>query len=233
LYDFADTWKDYMDLRVVLGLAAMAIGRHAEADGAMAASLAVAQTYARRNPVMLARAYRLVASSLRMQGRHDEAANVLRRAGQAIGPLQTLRGGSVAVRDLSTERAALALDRGDAAGALAELSWGEHEDVFQPARIIESPAFVRAAARCQSPMAAEGLRGLDELTSKAVRVQHVHSPQVAYLRALSGLCALRLGNRPRAAELARAARAAFIAQPQVNDYYRRPLVHLERRLGQD
>jgi hypothetical protein len=44
-------------------------------------------------------------------------------------------------------------------------------------------------------------------------------------------CALSLGNRKQAAELAAQAERAFIAQPRVSPYFKEPLKRLEQQLG--
>ena len=57
------------------------------------------------------------------------------------------------------------------------------------------------------------------------------SPHVARIHAVAGLCALSLGNRKQAEDLAALARRAFIAQPRVSPYFKEPLKRLEQQLG--
>ena len=68
-------------------------------------------------------------------------------------------------------------------------------------------------------------------TEKAAEDFFAHHPHVAHWRALTGLCALDAGNRPRAMELAGLARQAFTQQPGVSPYYKAPLATLEKRLA--
>ncbi len=58
-----------------------------------------------------------------------------------------------------------------------------------------------------------------------------HAPVKARLRSVTGLCALQAGDRPQAEELARQARTAFTAQPEVAAYFKAPLVRREMKLG--
>jgi hypothetical protein len=58
-----------------------------------------------------------------------------------------------------------------------------------------------------------------------------HARWVARAGAVTGLCALELGDRATAIKHANQARAAFTAQPGVSPYYKAPLFKLERALG--
>jgi hypothetical protein len=58
-----------------------------------------------------------------------------------------------------------------------------------------------------------------------------HSPPLARARAVTGLCALAVGRRARALELAAAARRAFADQPTASPYFKRPLELLTARLA--
>ncbi len=62
------------------------------------------------------------------------------------------------------------------------------------------------------------------------RDNYEHSPYLAYLRSVTGLCALAHGQRARAVEQARLAHASFEAQPGVSPYFKRPLAKLEQLL---
>jgi hypothetical protein len=50
------------------------------------------------------------------------------------------------------------------------------------------------------------------------------------VRALAGLCASDLGDRPQARQLARLAQASFDAQPDVAAYLKAPMLQLDARL---
>jgi len=60
---------------------------------------------------------------------------------------------------------------------------------------------------------------------------YAHEPGLARARAVTGLCALLSGQRPRAESLAAQARQAFAAQPDVSPYFKAPLKELDRRLA--
>jgi hypothetical protein len=59
-----------------------------------------------------------------------------------------------------------------------------------------------------------------------------NSPFVARARAVQGQCALALGDRTRAIELAAQAREALHHQPTVSAYFRQPLERLEGALAE-
>jgi hypothetical protein len=84
---------------------------------------------------------------------------------------------------------------------------------------------------CATGNAAEGSKVLtDVLKAMEVRVGPMN-PEQARMRAITGQCLLTLGNRAQAVALAKAARAAFVAQPDVSPYFKAPLSSLERVLG--
>ena len=60
---------------------------------------------------------------------------------------------------------------------------------------------------------------------------YAHDTQLAYWRALAGLCALRAGKRQRATQLFELSRAAFVEQPNVSPYYKAPQIQLAAKLG--
>jgi hypothetical protein len=76
--------------------------------------------------------------------------------------------------------------------------------------------------------------GLSHLvTAQEALSRHVspHSPELARLRAMTGLCALSLGHRREAEMLSEQARHAFDAQPRVSPYFKEPLRRLQQQLG--
>ncbi|WP_280151148.1 hypothetical protein [Piscinibacter sp. XHJ-5] len=78
----------------------------------------------------------------------------------------------------------------------------------------------------------EGLRHLE--AGIAARVSHGSyraDPELARARAVAGACALASGDRKSAERLAQAAREAFVEQPDVSPYFKRPSETLDRRPG--
>ena len=64
-----------------------------------------------------------------------------------------------------------------------------------------------------------------------VRFRSPNAPQLARLRAIAGLCALAIGERKRAEEMAALSRRTFEAQPGVSPYFKKPLAQLEEQLA--
>ena len=106
-------------------------------------------------------------------------------------------------------------------GPMAELGVGSGS---------ENPEFTRAASGCALGRTREGLPKMEELTHKLATISYAHSPDVAHMRSLTGVCALKAGNRGRAKELARLARRAFTEQPGVAEFFKTPLRQLEAKL---
>jgi hypothetical protein len=74
----------------------------------------------------------------------------------------------------------------------------------------------------------ELMLGSIAIVSRSVGQNH---PDLAKMRADAGLCALSIGARPRAEEMADLARRAFQAQPNVSPWFKEPLKRLEKQLG--
>ena len=120
------------------------------------------------------------------------------------------------------------LDRGDPAAALALLPPDRADIEDFP---VEHRRLLRGAALCALGRAREGLPLMETYTERFADEAFAYHPAVAHWRAVTGLCALDAGNRPRAHALAELARHAFTQQPHVSPYYKAPLRTLERRLA--
>jgi D-alanyl-D-alanine carboxypeptidase len=61
-------------------------------------------------------------------------------------------------------------------------------------------------------------------------VSYDYHPELARARAVTGLCALANSQYQRATDLARLARASFVAQPEVSAYFKQPSARLDSQL---
>lgn len=66
---------------------------------------------------------------------------------------------------------------------------------------LQNPEFTRAASECALGRTREGLPKMEALTQELAAMPYAHSPDVALMRSLTGLCALQSHNRARAKEL--------------------------------
>ena len=76
-----------------------------------------------------------------------------------------------------------------------------------------------------------GLATVEAIIRQDELKRYSNAPDLAWARAVAGLCAFADGNRGPAQAYATQARAAFTAQPGVSPYYKAPLMKLERALG--
>jgi eukaryotic-like serine/threonine-protein kinase len=167
------------------------------------------------------------AANLRMAGRFADARLLLTSApifGPADGEPNPLRYVGVVPRAL----AAVELEKGNAARALALLP---PEDTDSDDRLFNNDAELRGEVLCALNRNVEGLAQMEKATNKYEHQVYPFDPSLARARSMTGLCALGAGQRERAAKLAQLAREAFVGQPGVSQYFKAPLVELERRLG--
>jgi eukaryotic-like serine/threonine-protein kinase len=211
-----------------LGLSAMDRGEHTEADRHLRESLEL-RKLAVGNSWFLLYDYTNLARNLSLQGRFDEAEAVLASIPK-IDPMRGQKVGDPMVYSTAPlkARASVKLDRGEPAAALALLPPNQADNDDYP---LEDRRLLRGAALCALGRGGEGLPLMETYTEQAARESFVYHPQVAHWRAVTGLCALDAGNRPRAMQLAGLARQAFTQQPNVSPYYKAPLLTLERRLA--
>ena len=211
-----------------LGRLAMTRGDHEEADRQFRAALELDKIAWAESPVISFR-YSELAGNLSMQGRFDEAEAVLASVPH-IAPVrgQTKGDPMVYAEGVFIARARVKLDRRDPAAALALLPRDRSDIEDFP---HEHRNLLRGAAMCGLGKARDGLPLMETYTEKVAEESFAYHPHVAHWRAVTGLCALDAGNRPRAMELAESARQAFTQQAGVSSYYKAPLLALEKRLA--
>lgn len=205
------------------GLIAEWSGRHEEADALLreAAQYRIARGEA--SGAMGAMDYMNVVENLILWGKFAQAQAALDAAPKFEYSASDPSGWKSI---LDWERARLLLYRGDASAALAAMPHPDFKNVGF------SNEDVRAEALCAVGKPAEGLPILQEvIRAGAARGVDPNDPSLARDRAVTGLCALSLGDRRYAAKMAQAARAAFDAQPGVSPWFKEPLGRLEHSLG--
>ncbi|MEO7243780.1 MAG: protein kinase [Rubrivivax sp.] len=212
-------------LATLLGLVKSDLGRHDEADALMREGLEMRKIDSAANPPGIALGHVFIAENLAKQGRSSEAESVLAAAPDPAGGGKTASA-RFAGNMIAIWRAEIALQRGDAAPARAALAQAGGD-------LADGDAVysLKARALCVGGDAANGWPLMEEQLRDAATERYEYSPQVAHWRALTGLCALDLGRRQRAAELAELAREAFAQRPNVSPYFKAPLLELDRRLA--
>ena len=216
------------DIATSLAWSAMHRGDHEEADRHLRAAIELDRVAWPDGPGRVYR-YSDLARNLSMQGRFDEAEAVLASAPN-VGtvPGQTVGDPMVYAAVVFLARARVKLDRAEPTAALALLPPDRADIDDYP---FEDRRLLRGAALCALGRAREGLPLMETYTERAAKESFAYHPGVAHWRAVTGLCALDVGNRPRATELAGLARQAFTRQPGVSPYFKAPLLTLEKRLA--
>ena len=216
-----------------LGALAMARGQHAAADGWLRQRLQLRVRSGDGQTPFAAFDWVQLSHNLLMQGDAAAAEQVL--AGAPV--FQRLVGDASAsgwayAHAVADQRARIALVRGQPAQALAALPapYGleASEDRSEPTL---APFALRGEVLCGAGQWAQGLPTVLASIAALEPVLHPAAPALARLRAVAGLCALRLGDRAQATRLAALARAAFQQQPQVSPWYQGPLATLSQALG--
>ena len=133
------------------------------------------------------------------------------------------------VHVLQVLRARLSLEEGNAERALSEmpaLASGQYDD-----DTVFSGHVALAEIQCALGQQAAGLQLLmGNIAHMAPRVSD-RDVGLARIRATAGLCALAIGRRKQAAELALAARKALDSHSSVSPWFSRPVKDLELRLS--
>jgi tetratricopeptide (TPR) repeat protein len=220
----------------VMGNALMYAGRHEAAHRWYKEELELTEALGWRDHPFAATVFHHLAENHLMQGRLDDAEAVLDKAPR----FDDIRGyGGDAgryARLLTDTRAQILLERGDPIAALKLM--GPNPPPHVPLPFTED-GFDRTRTLfgellCSVGREAEGLPLLRNWLAEDEGSEiHPHAPWLARLRAVTGLCALRMGDRKSAVTQAGLARAAFSAQPEVADFYKAPLLRLERALGRE
>ena len=227
-------WVQYQ-LNLSLGRAAMHTGRHPEAQIRLKRALEFGiQSVGAASP-WLADGYSASAANWRLQGRLKEAHRFL----DGLPALDAVRGEAQTpwrgAEQIAIARAHLALARGEPAQALRELpplaQLPTGDDWLEDRRLL------RGAALCALPMPSQRVEGLALLEAQikaAAAEVAAHNPLLADWRAQAGLCALALGHKARAVELAALAATALAAQAggELAPHYRLALQRLQLRLRQ-
>jgi serine/threonine-protein kinase len=171
-----------------------------------------------------------IAWNLAMAMQYDRADHVLDDAASLLG-IADLNSANDSIRQIIREaRARVRLDRGDLSGALSELpelTTLNFDD--RQRRPWEQPLY--AEVQCVSGGATKGLPLIIDWIQWYSAIVSDIEPYLNWTRATAGLCALAIGERSQAHYWAALARRAFIAQPDVNPYFKAPLFKLERALG--
>lgn len=217
-----------------LGESLMEAGRHEPADRSLREALGEMSRSSQGgiDPFAVPD-YLFIAENLSMRGHTREAEEFLDKAPD----YEALHvPGEEALRHLSNWRLKLAraearLAGDDASGALELLSRITPEANTRPDMRSQYDRAL-GEALCAAGRHAEGLKVLSPRLAEQEEADFSpHAPWLARLRAVTGLCALRAGDRSTAMTYAAQARAAFTAQPGVSPFYKAPLFKLERALG--
>ena len=219
-------------LAQLMSVTAANAGHDAEAGAELQKALLHHQVVYANKPEGPAMAARFAAFFQMMQNRFDEAEATLENAPSVQGANGQPDTGSRRATLMTASLAMLKYLHGKPQQALALLDQRGVVADLGASTGSENPVFVRAASGCALGRAREGLPTMEELTAKLAAMSYVHSPDVAHMRSLTGLCALQAGQIARAKELAELARRAFIAQPGVSSFFKAPLQQLEQKLRQ-
>jgi len=201
-----------------LGVTAMFAGHHSEADELLRQAVELRRSLYPQ-PERWQYASQYLARNLSMQGRFEEAESVLTSA--------DMNGPSRESDDIKKTRARVMLDRGNASAALNILPRFDDFDSM----IFDQASLLRGEALCALGKAREGLTLIEAFIRGHSATTYAHNPSLARVRAMAGLCALKLGTRGRAVEYARLAHEAFTDQPNTSPYYRLPLQRLDEQLS--
>ena len=222
------TW-DKIHLKFDAGWVAMYAGRHNEANENFRSVIDGKRAMGEGHHPWAAMDYAFAAINLVMDNRFDEAETLLGSAPQ----FDVLEGGGSSGSDyhylVVRTMARIKLARGDVQGALRLL----------PPDQPDGPSLqypfdnrqLRGEILCQSGQRTEGLELLNNAIEAETKVQYEHHPELARARAVTGLCALALGQIKRAAYLAALTRTSFKLQPNVSKYFKMPSERLDRLLA--
>ena len=226
--------EDLWQLASFAGRCKMGLGDHAAADRFFRERMDIRNRMGQSHVAFAAFDWHWIALNLSMQGRHREAEAFLSKAlsfGAMSGDKMAEDYPSVVPMALARVR----LAAGDVRGAQQALPapftqngvdypiedrWW-HYDAFQ----------LYGELMCTASRHEIGLVHLLKAEHALSPHTSPNSPLLARLRAVTGLCALALGNRKQAEEFAAQAKRAFTAQPRVSPYFKEPLKRLEQQLG--
>jgi serine/threonine protein kinase/predicted negative regulator of RcsB-dependent stress response len=221
----ADSIRDRYLYAELQGVAAMYSGRHDEADRLFKDELAMQKVMGGDRHPERVFDYARRALNRSMQGRFDEAEAILATAPAFAAIKGADHATMVGYRELgSRAMARIKQDRGESTAALALLP---ATDADETVPFPFDHLLLRGEVLCDIGRRDEGLALIERSLEMHQEKDYEHSPHLARARGLAGLCALAVGKRDRAVELATLASASLQDQPDVSDYFKRPLARLE------
>ena len=173
-----------------------------------------------------------IAINLSMQGRHHEAEDLLLKAPAFDNAREDTDSMHADVIPLGLLQ--VRLDSGDFPRAQQTLpsNWPPRKNASRQQQTgIAYMQALYGELMCASGQQKIGLEYLHLAEDFFVSFRSPNSPQLAQLRAIAGLCALAIGERKRAEEMAALSRRTFEAQPGVSPYFKKPLAQLEEQLA--
>jgi hypothetical protein len=216
------------------GIAAMYQGRHSEADVHLRAYIASLSYEIEARTSQSDNGHLDAAANLMMAGNLDQAKALLLAAPtpRADSDFRIISSTGPS-RDVQSAMAHIKLIEGDPEGALAAMPSAEHDRLEQFFPFSNQPV-VRAEIMCAlKERRKEGLalmlKHIDEYSRRDL---YAYDADVARARAVAGLCALAMGLRPLARELADKARTALAMQPDISPWHRAQSIQLEALLKQ-
>jgi serine/threonine-protein kinase len=208
----------------------MQTGDHARAHDLLLERLRLREALGQTRIPFAANDHATLALNHLMRGELDAAQAVLDRAPSFDAETGDPQAGPIYAELIPWERARLLLHRGRSADALAAIAplRGLDDD-----HGLHSALALRAEIFCAAGQGArpDGLPRLQALVRARAAAIDAGDPALARHRAVAGLCALQLGQRRLAADLASQSRAGFERQPQVSAYFKAPLERLQRQLA--
>ena len=215
-----------LDLASALGFTARYLGNYGEAESRSREALELAKLiYGPADPET-AWYYGELAAGLSEGGRYGEARHIL----ENVPKIEPVRGvpayAEFGQHTFSIALARIRLDQGDPSGALALLPEIELRGPYSFTRY----RMVQGAALCELGRAVAGLASLEAFLSDVTAQWYEYDPDIARVRGVAGLCALKAGKRKRAVELADLAHEALMHEPKVASYFRMPSERLDRTL---
>jgi hypothetical protein len=160
-----------------------------------------------------------------MQGSCDDAMSFLASAPE-FPVMQGSPAGRVTSMVIPAMRTRIHLCRGDLKSALEALP---DLTTFTNVELSESGwREVAGEVFCSTGKSERGLPLLLDEIAEPSRGTKSNDPFLAHLRSTAALCAWMSGDRRQARTLSDLARAAFVAQPSLGDWFKQPLRRLDK-----
>jgi serine/threonine-protein kinase len=223
----ADSIGERYQLTRALAVVATMTGHHDEADALFRQLADMRKQAGHGNSVFAVVEYQGIAENLGMQGSYREAFDFLNTAPRFERADGMAADGVRTDELIDAIRARLLLDSGDPTAALKTLPAQEPPMTG----LADGHRRIRGEAMCALGKPVEGLATLLSVIQFYAPQRYEFDPGIARDRSVAGMCAMAAGKRQTAEELAKMARDAFTAQPDVSPYFKAPLVRLEQALG--